>query len=120
MLGAFQGGDRAGQDVELQMERTAGALWDDVSARLRGSLNETTYHTWFAGVSGMSLDARGLVLGVPNDFAREWIEGHFLDLIRAVVRDAAGETLGVALQVEEQLPPVAPPDGRASTATAAV
>ena len=102
------------------MEMTAGALWDDVSARLRGSLNETTYHTWFAGVSGVGLDERGLVLGVPNDFAREWIEGHFLDLIRAVVRDAAGETVGVALQVDEQLPPVAPPDGRTAAAATAV
>ena len=30
------------------------------------------------------------VVAVPNDFTREWIEGHFLGLLRAIVQDATG------------------------------
>ena len=57
----------------------------------------------------------------PNDFTREWIEGHFLDLIRAAVRDSSGDSLRVQLQVAE-LPPVAPapPGGRALGVPSAV
>ena len=37
------------------------------------------------------------VLAVPNDFTREWIEGHFLDLIGAAVRDATGHERRIQL-----------------------
>ena len=41
------------------------------------------------------------VLAVPNDFTREWIEGHFLELIRAAVRDATGQQRRIQLTVAE-------------------
>jgi chromosomal replication initiator protein len=95
--------------VEHPIELTAESLWDDVSARLRGALNETTFGTWFGGVDGAELDDDSFVLSIPNDFTREWIEGHFLDLIRAAVKDALGSDRTVRLRVDlvEPLPPAA-------------
>ena len=91
--------------MERDIELTAEALWDDVSARLREALNETTYSTWFGEVDGVTVDAERFVMGVPNDFTREWIEGHFLDLIRATVRDAGGNERRVSFEVVEVAPP---------------
>jgi chromosomal replication initiator protein len=91
--------------VEQDIELTAEDLWNDVSARLRDALNDTTYSTWFGEVGGGKLDAERFVIAVPNDFTREWIEGHFLDLIRATVRDAAGGERQVGFQVVETVPP---------------
>jgi chromosomal replication initiator protein len=85
--------------LEPQVELTAASLWGEVSGRLKGALNETTYRTWFAGVDGEELSDEDFVLGVPNDFAREWIEGHFLGLIKAAVRDATGHERRVELRV---------------------
>jgi chromosomal replication initiator protein len=93
--------------VERQVELTADELWTDVSSRLRQALNDTTYSTWFSQVGGAEMDGQTLVVGVPNDFTREWIEGHFLDLIRAALRDAGGGDLRVRFQIDEP-PPVAP------------
>jgi len=92
------------------MELTAEDLWDEVATRLREALNDTTFSTWFGEVEGAELDGDAFVIGVPNDFTREWIEGHFLDLIRATVRDAGGAERRVAFQVTEpvSLAPVAP------------
>ncbi len=73
-----------------QIELTAEDFWQDVSARLRQALNDTTYSTWFGEVEGAKIDGDTFVVAVPNDFTREWIEGHFLDLVRATVRDAGG------------------------------
>jgi chromosomal replication initiator protein len=85
------------------MELTAEDLWDDVSVRLRQALNDQTYSTWFGEVEGAQIEADTFVIAVPNDFTREWIEGHFLDLIRATVRDAGGgEERRVRFQVVEQ------------------
>src|SRR4051794_28812511 len=99
----------AGTGVERQIELTAETLWNDVSARLREALNDTTYSTWFGEVGGAELQDGAFTVVVPNDFTREWIEGHFLDMIRAAVRDAGGEELRVSLRVDEpRLPPPVP------------
>jgi len=71
--------------VEPSIELTADSLWSEVSSRLRGALNETTYRTWFNHVDGLALNDDEFVLSVPNEFTRDWIEGHFLGLIRAAM-----------------------------------
>jgi chromosomal replication initiator protein len=88
--------------VNPPVELTAETLWSEVSSRLRGALNETTYRTWFADASGVELSDDVFVLSVPNDFAREWIEGHFLGLIRAAVGDATGHKRQIQLAVRER------------------
>ena len=102
--------------MERQTELTAESLWNDVSARLREALNDTTYSTWFGEVDGASLDDDTFAVAVPNDFTREWIEGHFLDLIRAAVKDASGKELRVQLRVEESAVPPAQPSSSVPSA----
>jgi len=95
--------------VEPSIELTAEGLWSEVSGRLRGALNETTYRTWFDHVEGLDLNDDEFVLAVPNDFTRDWIEGHFIGLIRAAVGDATGQERQVQLSVREVAgEPVAP------------
>jgi len=91
--------------VEHQIELTAAGLWDEVSGRLRGALNEATFGTWFAEAGGVGLDDDAFTLAVPNDFTREWIEGHFLGLIRAAVKDATGQERRVHLRVVDGAAP---------------
>ena len=88
--------------MEHQVELTAESLWGEVSSRLRGALNETTYRTWFDDVAGEELSDEAFVLRVPTDFAREWIEGHFLGLIKAAVKDSIGQERRVGLRVVEE------------------
>ena len=87
--------------MEGTSELTAEGLWSEVARRLREALNETTYRTWFADVQGLEVSDDTFTVSVPNDFTREWIEGHFLGLMKAGVRDATGRELRVALAVAE-------------------
>ena len=87
--------------MEHQIELTAAGLWSDVSSRLRGALNETTYSTWFGEVFGLGLEGDTFVLAVPNDFTRDWIEGHFRGLIGAAIRDVLGHERPIELRVVE-------------------
>jgi chromosomal replication initiator protein len=87
--------------VEHQIELTADGLWDEVSSRLKGALNESTFGTWFAEADGAELTDDAFTIAVPNDFTREWIEGHFLGLIRAAVKDTTGHERRVHLTVAD-------------------
>jgi chromosomal replication initiator protein len=91
--------------VERQLELTAESLWQEVASRLRGALNETTYRTWFADADGYELTDDAFVVGVPNDFTREWIEGHFIGLVKAAVKDATGQERRIQLSVADTSTP---------------
>src|SRR6185436_12783488 len=104
MLAASRAGEEWYRGVDRPIELTAESLWNEVAGRLKGALNETTYRTWFAEAEGTELSDDAFVLGVPNDFTREWIEGHFLGLIGAAVRDVTGQERRVALSVTERMP----------------
>jgi chromosomal replication initiator protein len=89
--------------VEKPIELTADSVWNDISGRLREALNENTFSTWFAEVEAVGITDDEFVLSVPNDFTREWIEGHFLGLIEAALAEIAG-VRAIRLQIAEQLP----------------
>src|SRR5260370_10339696 len=91
----------SGHRVEHQIELTAESLWSEVSRRLRGALNDTTYGTWFGEAQGLELSGDRFVIGVPNDFTRDWIEGHFRGLIGAAIRDVTGEERPIELRISD-------------------
>src|SRR3954468_15537780 len=100
----------AGRRVEPQIELTAESLWSEVAGRLRGALNDTTYGTWFGEAQGLELDDDRFVLALPNDFTRDWIEGHFLGLVGAAIRDVTGRERPIELRVAEHGTLLEPPD----------
>ena len=111
----------AGDVVRGQLP-TAEDLWTAISDRLRGALNDTTYGTWFGGAEGRELNDDAFILVVPNDFTRGWIEGHFVDLIGAAVRDAIGEERRVEVIVDPGVRSAGPSEeaSKHSAATTAI
>jgi chromosomal replication initiator protein len=87
--------------VERSTELNAESLWTEIAARLEEALNETTFRTWFADAAGAEIDGEDFVVTVPNDFTREWIEGHFLGLVEAATSDVLGEERRVRVAVRE-------------------
>src|SRR5215212_4826678 len=108
--------------VERQRELTAEDLWNEVADRLKDALNDTTYRTWFDQVAGGEVSSEGVVLTVPNDFTREWIEAHFLGLVQAAVRELTGDERPVRLLVRADRQPeeVSAPTIRSEAAVPAV
>ena len=86
--------------VNTRSDNDAAGVWSDVSTRLKDTLSESTWSTWFAGVSPVGMDAESIEVSVPNEFARQWIEGHFSALVAAAVRDATGAPLDVRFRVD--------------------
>ncbi|MGZ4337288.1 MAG: chromosomal replication initiator protein DnaA [Gaiellaceae bacterium] len=87
--------------MDSPAQTAAADLWEEVSQRLQDALNETTYQMWFAEVEARALTEDTFTLAVPNNFTREWIEAHVLDLLRATVRSVVGDDARVDLIVEE-------------------
>jgi chromosomal replication initiator protein len=91
--------------VEHPAETRADDLWSAISGRLRDTLTETTYDTWFGQAYPRSYNGEQLVVEVPNDFTRDWIEGHFLDVVRRVAHETAPNRAMVRFTVGDRVTP---------------
>jgi chromosomal replication initiator protein len=89
--------------VDNSTDTTADDLWDAISRRLRETLGETTHDTWFAHAEARSLGERGLVVAVPNDFTRDWIESHFRTFVAGAANDLAGRSVDVSFDVADHV-----------------
>src|SRR5688572_3303576 len=100
--------------VEHPGETRADDLWNAIAGRLRDTLTETTYDTWFGQAHPRSYNGEQLVVEVPNDFTRDWIEGHFLDLVTRAAGETATTgavvnfTVGERIQSRPQVPQAEP------------
>jgi chromosomal replication initiator protein len=89
--------------VEHPAETRADDLWNAIAGRLRDTLTETTYDTWFGQAHPRSYNGEQLVVEVPNDFTRDWIEGHFLDLVTSAAGETATSRAVVSFTVGERI-----------------
>jgi chromosomal replication initiator protein len=97
-------GERDGDGrVEQALGMTSDGLWTEVAGRLKSALNESAYRTWFGEARPVAISNGELVVAVPNNFTREWIETHFGSLVRAAVSDASSDEVSVRFRVDESL-----------------
>jgi chromosomal replication initiator protein len=80
----------------MPQDPAASTSWETISHRLQQMLNEGTYTTWFGSARALDQDEERLVVTVPNEFTKNWIEGHFSSLLDAA---AAEHELVVELRV---------------------
>jgi chromosomal replication initiator protein len=99
MLAAGPESGRIGASVKYQNELPADNLWEEISGRLKEALSDGTYSKWFGDVHELAAEDDKLVLTVPSEFTRDWIEGQFLGLIGAAVRDIVGVERPIELRV---------------------
>lgn len=80
------------------MELTAQEAWSRILDSARGKLPEHSYRTWLAPTEAVALSTDLLVVGVPSDFAVEWIEDKYGSLLAGVARSLFGEPFVLAFE----------------------
>ena len=58
-------------------------LWEDIVRSIKETISENNFNTWLSGVYPLKVDESGrtLVLGVPNELTRSWIQKHYQNII---------------------------------------
>ena len=96
----------------MAVEEPIRAVWDEIASELRARLSEHAFALWFGMAVAEGEDADGaLLVAVPNDFTREWIEGHFGEIVALLAADRGLH--GVRFLVD---PKLAPHTGRKASA----
>ena len=83
-------GERGEQD-SLSLKQ----LWLAVLGELQIAMTRAHYDTWFKETSIVSEEDDVYCIGVPNAFAREWLESKYRPQVRAILQHQLGRTVDV-------------------------
>lgn len=91
-------------------------VWANCLRFIREQVNGQSFKTWFEPIQPMRLEGQILTIQVPNKFFYEWLEEHFI----GVLKQALNAELGKGAQLEYLIPrsntrpiqPVVPPQGQ--------
>ena len=111
------------------MELTATEAWNRILERARTLLPEQNFRIWLSNTEPLTLSEDTLSVAAGSDFAAEWIEKHYGDLLTDLAERVVGHPLKIALEhrkdatrVADFIPPVTPaaPSQAAPAAAASV
>jgi chromosomal replication initiator protein len=105
MHSSLSEGSPAPGSLDAAGESAAATIWERAAQDLKLALTESNFSAWFGRAQPVGLDGDTLVLGVPNHFTKDWIEGRFLEPLLAAVTAAADRPLEVAILADPSYPP---------------
>lgn len=73
------------------MIRDYSTVWDNCLRTIRKNVNAQSFKTWFEPIKPIRLDASSLTIQVPNKFFYEWLEEHYVALLKTTIRQELGE-----------------------------
>ena len=56
--------------------------WHSILSQLENELSKPSFDTWFKSTNLISMDENNLVIVVPNEFARDWLQNKYYLLIK--------------------------------------
>ena len=72
------------------MNRTAETVWDACLSFIKDNIKPQAYKTWFAPIVPIQLKDNILTIQVPSKFFYEWLEEHYIKLLRASLTKELG------------------------------
>ena len=71
-------------------ERTHYTVWENCLAVIRDNINHQSFKTWFEPIKPIKLDGNILTIEVPSQFFYEWLEEHYITLLRKTLKKELG------------------------------
>jgi chromosomal replication initiator protein len=68
------------------MSRTAEDVWKNCLKIIKDNVNLQSFKTWFEPIKPVKLDKGVLTIQVPSQFFYEWLEEHYVTLLRKTIK----------------------------------
>ncbi len=73
------------------MEKTFENVWENCLKLIRDNVSPQNYKTWFEPIKAVKIDNKVLTIEVPSQFVYEWLEEHYIDLLRKTIKHELGK-----------------------------
>ncbi|MGV6845426.1 MAG: chromosomal replication initiator protein DnaA [Lutibacter sp.] len=72
------------------MTKTASSVWNDCLLFIKDNIKLQAYKTWFEPIKPIKLSGEVLTIQVPSKFFYEWLEEHYIKLLRVALVKCLG------------------------------
>jgi chromosomal replication initiator protein len=79
-------------------------IWNESLEIIKENINPRSYQTWFAPLKAVSMTDSSIILSVPNKFFCEWLDNHYLTLLKNAVAQVAGQSLSIKYEILDEQP----------------
>jgi chromosomal replication initiator protein len=81
------------------MQMDYSSVWDKCLYTIRQHVNNQSFKTWFEPIRPVNLRETSLTIQVPNRFFYEWLEEHYVGLLKMTIRKELGENAQLLYQI---------------------
>ncbi|WP_010094628.1 chromosomal replication initiator protein DnaA [Ornithinibacillus scapharcae] len=74
-------------------------LWKATLEKIEEKISKPSFDTWLKDTNAESLEGSTLTISAPNEFARDWLEEQYSDLIQKILLEVTGAQLKLKLIV---------------------
>lgn len=79
-------------------------IWQETLNKIKEKLSNPSFNTWFSDTKAVNLtDKNVLIIQVPNDFIKDWIESRYIDLIEEIIHTLTYNKWKVELFTPEEI-----------------
>lgn len=72
------------------MTKTADTVWQGCLSFIKDNITLQAYKTWFKPIRPLKLSGEALTIQVPSKFVYEWLEEHYIQLLRVALTKQLG------------------------------
>lgn len=72
------------------MQKDCRTVWVNCLRVIRGSVGEQSFRTWFEPIVPVALQGPLLIIQVPSQFFYEWLEEHYVDVLKKAIQQELG------------------------------
>ncbi len=74
------------------MEKTCTSVWENCLQIIKDNIPTQSFKTWFEPIIPLRLEASVLTIQVPSLFFYEWLEEHYVGLLRKTIKKHLGDS----------------------------
>lgn len=72
------------------MEKTCELIWENCLGIIKDNVSAQSFRTWFEPIKPVKFADNVLTIQVPSQFFYEWLEEHYIDLLKKSIRKELG------------------------------
>jgi chromosomal replication initiator protein len=65
-------------------------IWNQSLSMIQKKLSKPSFETWLKETKAKSVNGQTMVISVPNEFSRDWLAGHYANLISDILFEITG------------------------------
>ncbi len=81
-------------------------LWEITLKKIEEKVSKPSFETWLKNTRADSIEKNTLIITAPNEFARDWLENQYTDLVSDIITEITGSTLNIKFIIPDYMPEI--------------